>query len=169
MEIINGTPENPGIFIKINTVCGVEYLENYNLELWGELSYAHIGDAGFDLRAAISEPIILNPPGLTRAPNQQLNQMHYYFDGIERKLIPTGIKMELPMFYECQIRSRSGLALKEGLFVLNSPGTIDCQFRGEIGVILCNLSSSQVVIEPGQRIAQAVIQSLPGIALQKVE
>ena len=147
----------------------IEYLQNYDLENWKELSYQFEGDAGFDLRAAINEPIILNPPGITNAPNPQVNQIHYYFDGIERKLIPTGIKVELPEGFELQIRSRSGLALKEGIFVLNSPGTVDERFRGEIGVILCNLSSSQVIIKPGDRIAQAIVNSIPKISLIKVE
>jgi dUTP pyrophosphatase len=75
---------------------------------------------------------------------------------MERKLIPTGIFMEIPEGYECQVRPRSGLALKKGITVLNSPGTIDADYRGEVGVILINLSSENVVIEPSERIAQLV-------------
>lgn len=77
---------------------------------------------------------------------------------LERKLIPTGLHIELPIGYEAQVRSRSGLALKHGLSVLNSPGTVDADYRGEIGVILVNLSNEPYTVEPGERIAQLVIQ-----------
>lgn len=93
--------------------------------------------AGLDLRANITEKVELNP--------------------LERALIGTGIFIELPEGYEAQIRPRSGLALKKGISVLNSPGTIDSDYRGEIGVILVNLSNTHVVIEDGERIAQMVI------------
>ena len=93
--------------------------------------------AGVDLRANIDEEVILYP--------------------MERKLIPTGIFIELPKGYEAQIRPRSGLALKKGITVLNSPGTIDSDYRGEIGVILSNLSTDTSVIYDGDRIAQMVI------------
>lgn len=96
-----------------------------------------IGSAGADLRAFINEPITLKP--------------------LERRLIPTGIKMELPIGVEAQIRPRSGLAYKNGISVLNSPGTIDSDYRGDIGVILINLSSENFVINNGDRIAQMVI------------
>ncbi len=76
---------------------------------------------------------------------------------MERKLIPTGIFLELPAGYEAQVRSRSGMALKHGLMVLNSPGTVDADYRGEIGVILANLSSDEFAIQDGERIAQLVI------------
>lgn len=99
--------------------------------------YATPQSAGMDLRANISEPIVLMP--------------------MERKLIPTGLCIALPQGYEAQIRPRSGLALKHGITVLNSPGTIDSDFRGEIGVVLINLSSVLFTIEPGERIAQMVI------------
>lgn len=99
--------------------------------------YATPQSAGMDLRANISEPIVLMP--------------------MERKLIPTGLCIALPQGYEAQIRPRSGLALKRGITVLNSPGTIDSDFRGEIGVVLINLSSVLFTIEPGERIAQMVI------------
>ena len=93
--------------------------------------------AGMDLRANINEPITLNP--------------------LERKLIPTGLYIALPEGYEAQIRPRSGLAIKNGITVLNTPGTIDADYRGEIGVILINLSSEPQTIEPGERICQMVI------------
>lgn len=99
--------------------------------------YATPYSAGMDLRANIEEPITLNP--------------------LERKLIPTGLFIELPIGYEAQIRPRSGLAFKFGLTVLNSPGTIDADYRGEIKVILVNLSNEPFVINDGERICQMVI------------
>lgn len=102
--------------------------------------YATIGSSGMDIRANIGEPIILKP--------------------FERRLIPTGIYVDLPEGYEIQVRSRSGLAYKQGLFVLNSPGTIDDDYTGEIGVILCNLSGKEQTINPGDRIAQLVLCKL---------
>ncbi|HNQ68546.1 MAG TPA: dUTP diphosphatase [Bacteroidales bacterium] len=93
--------------------------------------------AGMDLRANLDEPIILKP--------------------LERKLIPTGLFIELPAGYEAQIRPRSGLAVKHGLTVLNTPGTIDADYRGEIGVILINLSDKDFAVEDGERICQMVI------------
>ena len=93
--------------------------------------------AGMDIRCNIAEPITLQP--------------------LERKLIPTGLFIELPAGYEAQIRPRSGLALKRGLTVLNTPGTIDADYRGEVGVILINLSGEAQTIEPGERICQMVI------------
>ena len=93
--------------------------------------------AGMDIRCNISEAITLQP--------------------MERRLIPTGLFIELPVGYEAQIRPRSGLALKRGLTVLNTPGTIDADYRGEIGVILINLSGEPQTIEPGERICQMVI------------
>ena len=93
--------------------------------------------AGMDIRCNIEEAITLQP--------------------MERKLIPTGLFIELPAGYEAQIRPRSGLALKRGLTVLNTPGTIDADYRGEVGVILINLSGEAQTIEPGERICQMVI------------
>lgn len=93
--------------------------------------------AGMDLKANLEAPVTL--------------------ESLERKIIPTGLYMELPEGYEAQVRPRSGLAAKQGITVLNSPGTIDADYRGEIGVILVNLSSDKVVISPGDRIAQMVI------------
>lgn len=100
-------------------------------------AYATIASAGMDLRANLSEPVTLAP--------------------LQRKLIPTGLFMELPLGTEAQVRPRSGLALKKGITVLNSPGTIDADYRGEICVILINLSDVPFVIEDGERIAQMVI------------
>lgn len=93
--------------------------------------------AGMDIRCNISEAITLQP--------------------MERKLFPTGLFIELPVGYEAQIRPRSGLALKRGITVLNTPGTIDADYRGEVGVILINLSGEAQIIEPGERICQMVI------------
>ena len=100
-------------------------------------SYETKGSAGLDLRANIDNPIVLQP--------------------LDRALIPTGLFMELPVGYEAQIRPRSGLALKKGITVLNSPGTVDSDYRGEVGVILINLSSVDFTINSGDRIAQMVI------------
>ena len=99
--------------------------------------YETIASAGMDLRAHISEAITLKPLG--------------------RAIVRTGLFIELPLGYEAQVRSRSGLAAKKGITVLNAPGTIDADYRGEIGVILVNLSNEDFVIETGERIAQLVI------------
>ena len=100
-------------------------------------SYVTLASAGMDLRASVQEPISLKP--------------------LERALVKTGLFIELPLGYEAQVRPRSGLALKKGITVLNSPGTVDADYRGEIGVILVNLSSETFVVENGERIAQLVI------------
>jgi len=100
-----------------------------------EYSTSH--SAGMDLRAFLKEAVLLKP--------------------LERVLIPTGLYIELPEGYEAQVRPRSGLALKKGISVLNTPGTIDADYRGEIGVILINLSNQEVSIENGERICQMVI------------
>jgi dUTP pyrophosphatase len=92
--------------------------------------------AGMDVRAHLDETIVLKP--------------------FERKLIPTGLFLEIPAGFECQVRPRSGLAFKKGITVLNSPGTIDADYRGEVGVLLINLSNENVSIETGERIAQLV-------------
>jgi dUTP pyrophosphatase len=103
-------------------------------------SYATDGASGMDVRAHLNEPVSLAP--------------------LERKLIPTGLFVEIPFGYEIQVRPRSGLALKQGLTCLNSPGTIDADYRGEIGVILINLSGQDQSIQPGDRIAQLVLQKV---------
>lgn len=100
-------------------------------------AYATAHAAGLDLRANTEEPIVLK--------------------SLERALIPTGLFMELPVGFEAQIRPRSGLAFKHGITVLNTPGTIDADYRGEIKVLLVNLSSESFTIEPGERIAQMVV------------
>ena len=100
-------------------------------------SYETIASAGMDLRANLQEPILIEP--------------------MERALIPTGLFIELPIGFEAQVRPRSGLALKKGITCLNSPGTIDADYRGEVGVILANLSTEPFVVENGERIAQMVI------------
>lgn len=100
-------------------------------------NYETIASAGMDLRANLAETIMLKP--------------------LERKLIPTGLYLELPIGFEAQIRPRSGLAFKKGITVLNSPGTIDADYRGEVGVILVNISNEDFEIQNGERIAQMVI------------
>lgn len=100
-------------------------------------SYETLMSAGMDLRAHLETPIVLKP--------------------LERKLIPTGLKIQLEAGYEAQVRPRSGLAYKQGITVLNAPGTIDADYRGDVGVILINLSADEVEIKPGDRIAQMVI------------
>ena len=105
--------------------------------------------AGMDLRCSIAEAVTLQP--------------------MERRLFPTGLYISLPKGYEAQIRPRSGLSLKKGLTVLNSPGTIDADYRGEIGIILINLSQEAQTIEPSERIAQMVIARHEQPALKQVE
>ncbi len=107
-------------------------------------AYATEGSAGMDLCAHIHESVVLEP--------------------LERRLIPTGLFIELPAGYEAQVRPRSGLALKQGITCLNSPGTIDADYRGEIGVILINLSNEMQVIKTGDRIAQMVIAPVTQIS-----
>lgn len=102
-------------------------------------SYSTAFSAGMDLRAFLHEDILLKP--------------------LERRLIPTGLYVEIPEGYEAQIRPRSGLALKKGITVLNTPGTIDADYRGEIGIILINLSNEEFVISNGERICQMVVAS----------
>lgn len=111
--------------------------------------YATLGAAGLDVRANLSESVTLNP--------------------LERKLIPTGLKVAIPLGYEIQVRPRSGLAFKHGVTVLNTPGTIDADYRGEIGVLLVNLSSEPFVIEHGERIAQLVVAKHEQISWEEVD
>ena len=100
-------------------------------------AYATKQSAGLDLRADIDEDVILQP--------------------LQRQLIPTGLRIALPEGYEAQVRPRSGLALKHGVTVLNTPGTIDADYRGEIGVVLVNLSQDPFTVHPGERVAQVVV------------
>ena len=111
--------------------------------------YETIGSSGMDLRANITENIILK--------------------SLERALIPTGIFLEIPLGFEAQIRSRSGLAIKQGLVCLNSPGTIDADYRGEVKIIIANLSTETVVIQNGDRVAQMVFQKIEQADLVIVE
>ena len=111
--------------------------------------YATELSAGMDLKAAIAEPVEL--------------------DSLERAMVPTGLFIELPAGYEAQVRPRSGLAAKHGITVCNSPGTIDADYRGEIKVILVNLSKDKFVINPGERIAQMVIAKYEKIEWEEVE
>ena len=99
--------------------------------------YATLQSAGMDLRANLDEPIVLRP--------------------LERCLVPTGLYIALPEGYEAQVRPRSGLALKRGITVLNAPGTVDADYRGEVGVLLINLSQEDFIVNDGERVAQNVV------------
>ncbi len=112
-------------------------------------AYSTPFSAGMDLRASLEEAVTLRP--------------------LERRLIPTGLYIELPAGYEAQIRPRSGLALKKGISVLNTPGTIDADYRGEIGVILVNLSGEDFVVENGERICQMVINKVEMVEWSQVD
>ena len=112
-------------------------------------AYATVLSAGMDLRANLDAPITLRP--------------------LERCLVPTGLFIALPQGYEAQVRPRSGLALKKGITVLNTPGTIDADYRGEIGVILVNLSAEEFIINDGERIAQMVVARHETVAWEAVE
>lgn len=105
--------------------------------------------AGMDIRANLIDPVVMRP--------------------MERKMIPTGLFIELPQGFEAQIRPRSGMAIKRGISVLNSPGTIDSDYRGEVGIILINLSDEDAVIEDGERICQMVISKHETIVWEDVE
>lgn len=111
--------------------------------------YATTGSSGMDIRADLSEALTLQP--------------------LQRTLIPTGLFLEIPVGYEAQIRPRSGLAIKQGLTCLNTPGTIDADYRGEIKIILINLSNEPQVIQRGDRVAQMVIQKVEQVIWQQVE
>jgi dUTP pyrophosphatase len=112
-------------------------------------AYATDASAGMDVRAALTEPVTLAP--------------------LERRLIPTGLRIALPQGYQCEVRPRSGLALKKGITLLNTPGTVDADYRGEIGVILINLSNEPFVVNPGERIAQLVITTYTRVEWRPVE
>lgn len=112
-------------------------------------SYATEDSAGMDLKANIDQPVVLAP--------------------LERAIVPTGISIELPSGFEAQIRPRSGLAAKHGISIVNSPGTIDADYRGEIKVILVNLSNEPFSINPGERIAQMVVARYEKVQWQAVE
>jgi len=110
--------------------------------------YATEGSAGMDLRAHLETPVVLQP--------------------LERQLIPTGLFIELPLGYEAQVRPRSGLAIKQGITCLNTPGTIDSDYRGEIKVILINLSQEPQTLHPGDRIAQMVVGPVTQVSWEEV-
>lgn len=112
-------------------------------------AYSTPNSAGMDVRASLDRPITLKP--------------------LQRELIPTGLYIELPAGYEAQIRPRSGLALKKGISVVNTPGTIDADYRGEIGIILINLSGEDFVVENGERICQMVINKVEAIHWSQAE
>lgn len=112
-------------------------------------AYATESAAGMDVRAALTEPLTLQP--------------------LQRALIPTGLRVALPQGHEMQMRPRSGLALKHGITLLNTPGTIDADYRGEIGVILINLSDTPFVINPGERICQMVVGPYSHVTWQAVD
>lgn len=116
---------------------------------WDAPSYATEGSAGVDLKANIDEPITLAP--------------------LQRVVVPTGLRIALPKGTEAQVRPRSGLAAKHGITVLNTPGTIDADYRGEVGVILINLSDKDFVINPGERIAQMVLARYERFEWEEVE
>lgn len=111
-------------------------------------SYATEGSSGMDIRADIED--------------------NFTFLPMERRLVPTGLFIELPVNYEAQVRPRSGLAIKQGITCLNSPGTVDADFRGELKVVLINLSNEPQTIQPGDRIAQMVIQKVEKVILTQV-
>ena len=135
-----GLPRSPEL--------GYEVLGNYSTE-WDAPNYVHAGDSGFDLRAAVSQNIHLHP--------------------LERMLVPTGLKFQIPGGFEIQVRPRSGLAHKHGITVLNTPGTVDQGYTGEVKVMLINLGEKPYVIAPGERIAQAVLAPVTRLPLQQVE
>ena len=112
-------------------------------------AYATEQSAGMDLRASISEPLTLNP--------------------LQRELVPTGLYIELPAGFEAQIRPRSGLAIKHGISLVNTPGTVDADYRGEIKVILVNLSNEPFTLNPGERIAQMVVARHEKVQWDEVE
>ena len=111
--------------------------------------YQTAQSAGMDLRANIDAPVLLKP--------------------LDRKLIPTGLHIALPEGYEAQIRPRSGLAIKKGITVINTPGTIDPDYRGDIGVVLVNISNKDFIVQPGERIAQMVINKFEQAEFEVVE
>ena len=120
-----------------------------NKSRWPDPFYATEASAGMDLRADLKEPLTLGP--------------------LERALVPTGIFIELPVGYEAQVRPRSGLATKKGITVINSPGTVDADFRGELRVSLVNLSNEPFEVVPGERIAQMVVSKHERVEWEDVE
>ena len=115
---------------------------------YGLPAYETPSSAGMDVRANISEPVTLGP--------------------LERRLIPTGLRIQLPQGYECQIRPRSGLALNHGISIANSPGTVDADYRGEVGIILINLGENDFTVNDGDRICQMVIKQYSHVTWEPV-
>jgi dUTP pyrophosphatase len=156
-HIINGTHEEflKEIDSQNNGVSNNDFKINLKFENKSnnpDPEYAKIGDSGFDIRANIEEPIILGP--------------------LDRYLIPTGLFFELPECFELQVRPRSGLAAKNGVTVLNTPGTVDDQYRGEVKIILVNLSNVNFTVNHGDRIAQGILANVSGqrlVNLMKVD
>jgi dUTP pyrophosphatase len=132
------------IFVDMSTAVQIVNKSHHPLP-----EYATTGSSGMDIRAFLTSPITMAP--------------------MERVLIPTGLFLALPENWEAQIRPRSGLAIKQGLTCLNTPGTIDADYRGELKVILINLSNEAQTIQDGDRIAQMVFQKVEKVVLQKVE
>jgi dUTP pyrophosphatase len=132
------------IFVDMSTTVQIVNTSHHPLP-----EYATTGSSGMDIRAFLTNPITMAP--------------------MERVLIPTGLFLALPENWEAQIRPRSGLAIKQGLTCLNTPGTIDADYRGELKVILINLSNEEQVISDGDRIAQMVFQKVEKVILEKVE
>jgi dUTP pyrophosphatase len=142
------------LFLKLKILRNIKYLDYMEIRIVNKSlnalpGYSTAYSAGMDLRANLLTPVNLKP--------------------MERVLIPTGLYIELPLGYEAQIRPRSGLAIKHGITVLNSPGTIDSDYRGEIGIILINLSDTDFLIQNGERICQMVISRHENIDWNVVE
>ena len=136
-NILNGMSDDLYEMMRQETVGEGIVLGFKNVSNNQDPEYIYEGDSGFDLRANLTEPVTLKP--------------------LERYMVPTGLSFEIPVGYEIQVRPRSGLAAKQGLSVLNSPGTVDQGYTGEVKVILVNLSNDTVTINHGERIAQAVL------------
>ena len=144
-QTINHKLQTPAIFAPMSTI----EVKIINRSANPLPAYATAGSSGMDLRASLDANLVLKP--------------------LERTLVPTGLFIEIPQGLEAQIRPRSGLAIKQGLTCLNTPGTIDADYRGEIKIILINLSNEEQVIHPGDRIAQMVIQRVERVEWVAVE
>jgi dUTP pyrophosphatase len=145
IENINSSSDFDEVFSFADFRIKTKFTNNSNNP---DPEYAKVGDSGFDLRANLTEPITLKP--------------------LERALIPTGLRFELSSNTELQVRPRSGMALKHGISVLNTPGTVDEGYRGEVSIIAINLSNEVYVINPGERIAQGVIMNVVGQGISEL-
>jgi dUTP pyrophosphatase len=148
-EVLNTLDSESEPSIKFNNNFCKLVLKCENKSTNDNPEYQKEGDSGFDLRANLTEPVWINP--------------------LERKLIPTGLFFEIPLGFEIQVRPRSGLALKNGITVLNTPGTIDSGYRGEVCIILVNLSDTPFCVNHGERIAQGVFAAVIGKQLVNIE